>query len=213
MSRPSNPDATDVEPSHGDGYTDREVPEQIGEALVALGGGDHAPETLGGFLSLADSDVFSPGELEAEEMLVTDDSRHVVRLAGRTVHTYCILDALVLAFLEDEPIDVETRPPGAEETIAFTASPEGLAGVPKDGVVSFGFSTKLETDRAAYEDAAPTEVQATIHELGCPRINLFEDLQAYEDWAEDADAVTMPLPLPEALALARDTVEAWNGSS
>lgn len=203
-------DTIDVEPSDGNDYTDRQVPEEIAAALEAMGDVDGPTRTLGDLLELADSDVFSPGELSPEQMLVTESSRHEVHLAERTVNTYCILDALVLAFLEDEPIEIETRPPGRSDTIAFTASRQGLTGVDERMVMSFGFSTELETERSAYEDKAPAEVQATIHELGCPKINLFPDREAYQTWAEQADAVTMPVRLAEALALARDTVEAWD---
>lgn len=209
MQRQRNDDAIDVQASDGNDYADREVPDEIGQALVALAGGGRLPETLGGLMALADNDVFSPGELDAEEMLVTDDSRHEVRLPGRTVNTYCILDALVLAFLEGEPVEIETRPPGSDRTIALTASPEGLTGVPEAAVVSFGFSTDLPTDPSAHVGEAPAEVQETIHRLGCPQINLFPDREAYEAWAREADAVTMSLSPGEALALARDTVERW----
>lgn len=208
MTRDSE-DTMNIAPSDGEDYLEREVPEAIGEALAALAGGGEAPETLGGFVSLADSDVFSPGELDAEAMLITDESRHEVRLAERTVHTYCVLDALVLAFLANERVEIETRAPGAADTIVFTASPEGLAGLPEDAVVSFGFSTELPTQPSAFEDEAPADVQSTIHELGCPKINLFGTREAYETWARDADAVTMPIGVAEVLALARDTVERW----
>lgn len=202
-------DTVDVTPSDGNAYRDRPVPEAIGDAVLALAGEGGRPETLGDLLSLSETDVFSPDPLDEEALLVTDDSRHRVRLGDRTVHTYCVLDALVLAFLQDEPVEIETRPPGSSETIAFTASPEGLAGVDEAMVVSFGFSTELPTEPTAYEGQPPEEVQDTIHELGCPKINLFEDREAYEAWAEGADAVTMPVPVAEALALARDTVRAW----
>lgn len=206
----TSPDTIDVAPSDGNDYTDREVPDEIAAALEAMGDVDGSARRLGDLLELADSDVFSPGELSPEQMLVADDSRHEVHLPERTVNTYCILDALVLAFLEDEPIEIETRPPGAQEPIAFTASRQGLTGVDERMVMSFGFSTELETDREAYEGQDPAQVQATIHELGCPKINLFPNRDAYEAWAEQADAVTMPVRLAEALALARDTVEAWD---
>lgn len=202
-------DTIDITPSDGDGYVDREVPEEIAAALQAMANVDGSPRRLGDLLEVTDTDVFSPGDLTTEEMLVTEDSRHEVRLADRTVNTFCILDALVLAFLEDEPIAIETRPPGAEQTIAFTASQEGLAGVDEAMVVSFGFSTELPTDRSAYEGRSPGQVQATIHEHGCLKINLFPAREAYEAWAEEAEAVTMPIELAEALALARDTVEHW----
>lgn len=199
----------DIEPSHGDDYVGREVPEPIAEAIAVLAGAEEVPRKLGAFEKLGRTDVLSPGEQSIESMLVSEESRHEVRLADRTVHTYCFLDALVLAFLEDEPIEIATRPPDAEEPIELTASSQGIQGAHEEMVVSFGFANELPTDPAAYEDEPVEEVQATIHEHGCPKINLFPDRDGYDAWAREAEAVTMPLPLAEALALARDTVETW----
>lgn len=200
-------DTIDVAPSTD--YEHREVPDEIAAALSALAGMDETPTTLGAFDALTRTEAFSPGKATIDEMLITDESRHEVQLADRTVNTYCILDALVLAYLTDEPIEVTTRPPGLEETIEFTASREGIQGAEEEMVVSFGFSTALPTDRQAYEDSSVEQIHDTTHRYGCPKINLFPDEAAYEVWAREADAVTMALTLAEALGLARDTVESW----
>lgn len=201
--------ATTIEPSDDDAKTP--VPEAIGDALAALTGGETRPTRLGGFLELAGADVFSPDAASVDDLLVTDDdSRHEVGLDDRAVNTYCFLDALVLALLEDDPVDITTRPPGSDETIELTASREGIQGGHDEMVVSFGFSDELPRDPDAYADKTTEEIRATTHALGCPMINLFPDREAYDAWIQEADAVAMPLGLPEALALARDTVDAWD---
>lgn len=213
--RRNRPDDTiDIEPSDGDDYVDRELPPEIAdrlEVLTGLAGVDAAPETLGEFAELnGQTDAFSPGEVTVEELLLAEESRHQVEWGDRTAHTNCILDALILAFAEDQPVEITTRPPGSGETIEIVASPEGVTGAREEMVVSFGFSTDLPTDPAAFEEAPHEEVLAMAHEHGCPKINLFEDMEAYRAWAGEADAVTMPMTLPQALALARDTVEVWD---
>lgn len=202
-------DTGTIEPADGDDYVDREVPDAIADVLKTLAGIDEAPRTLGGFAELGETDLFSPGEAGVDEMLFTDESRHEVRLPDRTEHTYCFLDALVLAFVEDEPIEIRTRPPAADEPIELVVSSQRLQGAPEGSVVSFGFSSRLTTELSDVEGRSRAELLDVIHRHGCPKINLFEDEQAYGAWARDADAVTMPLTLPQAYALARDTVRTW----
>lgn len=210
----SGTDAIEIEPSDGEDYAERELPEEITEVLRLLTGLvdlEETPQTLGEFAHLhGRSSLFVPGELTVEDMLITDDSRHEVRLAEGTVHTYCILDALILPFLEEEPVEITTRPPGSEETIELVASSEGLRGGREEMVVSFGFSRRLQQLASNVEERSRGEVLEIVHEHGCPKINLFEDEAAYEAWASEADAVTMPIGLPQALALARDTAHAWD---
>jgi hypothetical protein len=202
----------DVTPADED-HLDREVPQPIAEALQELAGEDEAPRTLRGMRALARADAFSPGERTVDEMLTTDESRHRVHLPDRTVHTYCILDALVYPFLEQTTVEIETRPPNRDETIAFTASPAGARGIDDSMVVSFGFDPGLLEEPAVAEDASVAEIQDATHAYGCPEINLFPGREAYEAWAEDSDAVAMPLAPSQALALARDTVQQWEAAA
>lgn len=212
--RRTEPGTIDVEPSDGDDYADRELPKEITEVLrllTSLAGVEEAPRTFGDFAHLdGRGSLFSPGELDVGEMLITDDSPHQVELADRTVHTYCVLDALVLPFLEDEPVSITTRPPGCEETIELVASREGIRGGDERMVVSFGFAPQLADLASTADDRSPEQVLEMLHEHGCPKINLFEDRDAYQAWADRSDAVTTSLALPQALALARDTAQAWD---
>lgn len=208
MTRQRSNTAT-IEPADGDDYVDREVPDAIADVLKTLAGVDEAPRTLGGFADLGETDLFSPGEAGLDEMLFTDESRHLVRLPDRTEHTYCFLDALVLAFVEDGPVEIRTRPPTSDEPTELVVSSERLQGAAGGSVVSFGFSSRLTTELSDVDGRSRAELLDVIHRHGCPKINLFEDKQAYEAWASEADAVTMPLTLPQAYALARDTVRTW----
>jgi len=106
-------------------------------------------------------------------------------------------------------VQITTRPPGAAEPITFEASADGLTGAPEEGIVSFGFNPELPRDREAHEDQAVDQIQATTHRLGCPAINLFPDREACEAWDADTDAITMPVPVAEALGLAQVTARAW----
>lgn len=208
-------DDVDIRPSDGDDYAERQLTDEITETLrllTGLAGVERAPRTLGDFAQLhGHTDAFSPGELGIEATLLAEDSRHEVQLDDRSAHANCILDALILGFLEQDPVQVATRPPGSEEVIEFTVSERGIQGGNEDMVVSFGVSNQLPSDPAELEGSTHEDVLAIAHEHGCPKINLFPDEEAYQAWASEDDAVTMSMSLPQALALARDTVEALTG--
>lgn len=201
-----------IRPADGTSYRQRPLPDELATVLAYAmdTDPDEAPETLEGLLALdRQAGVFHPDEQDAEAMLVTGDSRHAVHLAEGPVHTYCVLDAFVLAMLQDEPVTVVTRPPGGEEAVELVVSDQGAWQAGEAMVVSFGFQASMPQDEAAFADASQAEILETTHEHGCPAMNLFPDREAYEAWARRSEAVTVPLGLAEALALARDTVEHW----
>lgn len=200
----------EVEPSQGEDYVDVEIPEGLALRAWTLGAVEGKPRTLGDIVEAqARTDVFTPRNGDPEELLVTDESRHRVELDERTVNTYCFLDALLLAFLEDDEIHITTTPPGSDRSIELSASPDRIRAPAGELVVSFGVSADVPTDPSALEDKSEAELLELGHRYGCPKINLFPDDEAYQAWAQTVDAVTVPINLAQALALARDTVEAW----
>lgn len=209
MTRPE-PDFIEIEPSDGEDYAKIEIPEGLALRAWTLGAVEGKPRTLGDIVEAqARTDVFTTRNAGPEEMLVTDESRHRVELEARTVNTYCFLDALLLAFLEDDEIRVTTTPPRSDTPIELSASPDRIQAPAEEFVVSFGVSADVPTDPAALEDKSEAELLELGHRYGCPKINLFEDETAYQAWGSQADAITIPMRLPEALALARDIVRAW----
>lgn len=187
-----------------------ELPETLGRQATHVTAAEDPPETMEELAeAFARTGTFQPGEASVEDLLVTDDSRHEVRLPDRTVNTYCFLDALALAVLEDREVEITTRPPGTDAVIELTASRERIQGGNEEMVVSFGFAPKLASDGDDRRDRSQKEVLDAVHRHGCPKMNLFPDGETYEAWASEDEAVTIPIGLPRALALVHDFVDGW----
>lgn len=168
-------------------YAGIPVAPELAERLRAVFDLERAPATLGDLAG-----AFGAGGQAAprEEDLYSDGpSRHAVRIGGAERHTHCVMDALMLPALTGEPAEVRSESP-LGDTIGLRVTPEGVEADAPDAVVSFG---------VARQD------QGAVQQTACPYINVFASRAAYERWAAATpEALTMPLPLEAAAALARD---------
>lgn len=144
------------------------------------------PTTLG---ELAAARMRTPTTAPAAERLLSDvPTRHQVRTGGMTRYTHCAMDALLLPLLTGQPATVRTRSPRGE-TVTLEITPETVTADAPEAVVSFGLA---RTDRG--------DVRQTV----CPYLNVFPSRAAYDRWAAATpEAVTIPLTLMQAFALAR----------
>ena len=109
----------------------------------------------------------------------------------------CFYDAVILAALIDEPVDIRTLSPIGEVIEATAVGSDDLVLSPKSAVFSFG----IEPTGRAGANTPPTleEGYAAI----CPYVQAFPDKQSYEQWAVSVPAITVGMPLEGATDLAR----------
>lgn len=200
-------DTLDVTPEDGSDYDEIEIPSALARGTRALVGLDQAPGTLGELSALfvsagtfATGDRFTWGDLLVSE----GETRHEVRVGGDVYHTYCVLDALVLPFVLQAPVEIRSQPPGSETAVEIVATPERLEATPATAVVSFGVSLDLVESSEGLETRDESALLEVTHAEGCPNINAFPDHAAYEAWERAAEGVTVVMTLAQAYAMAQD---------
>lgn len=161
---------------------DRELPvavaERIGGAL-----GVEPPATFGGWL-----DALAERFEDGAALCTTDTSRHEARIGEERHHLRCVLDGLVLAHLQEEPVTVRSESRRSGETVTLTADGGTVETEPEGAVVSFGVG----------ETAGAADAYGSF----CPYVDAFPSLVVYERWAEETDAATTPLSVAAAHELA-----------
>jgi alkylmercury lyase len=173
-------------------YDDLRVSEGLSTSVQrAVGVPEGGHETLGGLVKgiAAERWVRRPENLISEE-----PTRHKVRVDGRTLHTFCFVDALMLPFvLGEEAVEVRSSSLTGGEVSAVVTK-EGVEGSPPEAVVSFGAGRAKE---------------GTICETLCPYLNAFPSRADYLRWAARTPQVeTVALSMKEAFDLARDWASA-----
>lgn len=180
---------------------DRTIPAPLAETFgVALGLAE-PPDTLGAWADettrLLDDVGLTVGMADT---CTSEASRHEVHVGDDVQHVHCVLDALLVPFLLEDPttVDVRSRSPVSRTVIELQVSRDDVVVTPGEAVMSFGVAA----------DVGPPEeleVEPTLaYERFCPYVNAFVDEAEYDGWdAATPDAVTMPLSLADGHALAR----------
>jgi alkylmercury lyase len=160
------------------------LPAEFQTAMGAFLGED--VETLGDWVDrLRD---LTGGSIDVAELCHADsETPHRATMNGDTYHFQCFYDAIALATIEDEPVDIRTESPEGD-VITAHATPNGVEATPGDAVTSFGVAS----------GASPSGEEPTLGEAYgaiCPYVKAFPDRGAYETWASTVDAETVALPL------------------
>lgn len=116
---------------------------------------------------------------------------HLFQLNGRTLYTWCVLDALMFPSLIGETVRIESPCVSTGIPVQVTVTPEGVGNVkPPSAVVSL---------------VAP-EASPDIRRAFCDYVNFFSSAQAASDWLnKHTGAIT--LPVAEAYQLGQRLAE------
>jgi hypothetical protein len=138
------------------------------------------------------------GSIDVEQLCHTDEETdHWGAMDGERYHFQCFYDAVILAALEDTPVDVHTVSPDGAVIEAHAVGGEELSVTPETAVFSLG----IALDAHEWSGGAPT-LQDSYAAI-CPYVKAFPDRDAYETWANGVPAATVATPLSGATAFAR----------
>lgn len=142
------------------------------------------------------------GAIAVEELCLADrETDHRGTVDGETYHFECFYDAILLAALEERPVDVRTKSPDGALVEARAVGTADLRVSPREAAFSFGID----------EAVAPPSNDGPTLERGyaaiCPYVRAFPTPKAYERWAGTVPAATVAMPLAGATELAAALVE------
>jgi alkylmercury lyase len=143
-------------------------------------------------------DTFPPSVLERDDEgsivafigLSLSPTAHRFVLEGRTLYTWCVLDALFLPELLGERARVATNCPGSGSAIALEVAPDRIVASSPPGVVMSTVAPDAQSCRDNLRGAF------------CSQVNLFTSADSFTAWAKAHPGVAY-VPLAEAFDLAR----------
>lgn len=104
---------------------------------------------------------------------------------GTRYYFQCFYDAVILAALTEEPVDVRTKSPDGAIIEVSAMGSDHLTVSPPDAVFSFG----IENGTQPPGPDGPSH--AAIYEANCPYVRAFPDREAYERWVATVSASTI----------------------
>jgi alkylmercury lyase len=139
------------------------------------------------------------GGATVEDLCSTDEETgHRATVGDETHHFRCFYDAVILAALEERPVDIRTESPDGTVIDARALGGEALEVEPVDAVFSFGLDDSGVEGEPTLEDG-----YAAI----CPYVKAFPNREAYQEWANTASAPTVGLPLAGATEFASALID------
>jgi hypothetical protein len=178
---------------------DEPLPADLQSALGQFVGRDSVA-TLGEWVTEV-REVTGGGSMSLEALCHTDEETgHWGEMDGERYHFACFYDAVIMAAIADEPVDIHTESPDCDVIEAHSLGGVDLSVTPESAVFSFGISTDVVTG-----DDGPTLQDG--YQAVCPYVKAFPNREDYEAWAETVDAATVAMPLVGATELARALAE------
>lgn len=175
--------------------TETTLPEDVRTAMERFTG-DASIATLEDWITALRRET-GGGPIGLEDLCHADgETDHWGELDGTRYDFRCFYDAVALAELASESVEIRTTSPDGTAVEARATGDGDLTATPSTAVVSFG----IVTDDSASSDGKPTleDAYAAI----CPAVRAFPSRNAYERWAARASAATVGMPLPAATGVA-----------
>lgn len=194
--------ALETEPEGGYGHW-------MGETTLDQQLPDELRTALGRFLGVQSVDTLaewgeqirrrtSGGSINVEQLCHTDEeTEHWGEMEGERHYFQCFYDAVILATLENRPVDIHTASPDGSAIQARAAGGDELSVTPETTVFSLGIALD------AHEQSGGNPTLQDAYAAICPYVKAFPDRDAYHQWANDVPAATVATPLSGATAFAR----------
>jgi hypothetical protein len=180
----------------GEAVMEAQLPRAFGDTMEQFLGGTPV-ETLGEWVDAIRT--LAGGGVDFEQLCHAETATpHRAEWGEESSHFECFYDAVALAHLVDQPVDIRTESPDGV-VVEARATSDGIDTFPPDAVVSFGVAAGAEP---AGDEPTLREVYGAI----CPYVRAFPSRAAYESWADDADAETVALPLSAGVPVAAELV-------
>lgn len=194
--------ARDLDAGRGSGHW-------LGEAPLDQRLPDALRTALGRFFGVESVDTLADWAEQIRRLIGSEsvDSEHLCHAGEETAHWgavdgeryyfRCFYDAVILAALENRPVDIRTLSPDGAVVEARAVGSEALSSAPATAIFSLGIA--LDARERSSDPPTLQDGYAVI----CPYVTAFPDRDAYEAWAADVPAATVATPLSDATAFAR----------
>lgn len=172
-----------------------ELPEKLGSTLGRFLGIERV-STVGGWVSAVRYHI------EGDSVSIDDlchtaaETEHWGIVSGDKYHFACFYDAVILATLLEQPVEIRTRSPAGDVIEARADGSDDLSVNPSTAVFSFGI------DNHVHPPTGDEPTLETAYAAICPFVNAFPNRQAYEGWTNSVPAETICMPLSGATELA-----------
>ena len=183
-----------------------ELPADVADALRGLPPAGEAPETLADAVDALDR-LWADGgaAVGVRQLFRPDGTRHVVDFGDRTEFVPCVLDAVIAALVEDDPVEIRSTEPRGDATVRLVVADDGLSVDPPSAVFSLGVDAAGLGDDLSVSEGTDSAVAAA-----CPYINAFQDPAAYEAWRRRlADVHAMRVDAETLRAVAAVAAGEW----
>jgi hypothetical protein len=184
-----------IDPNEAGGVLDVELHGELQDALGQLLNGSPVT-TLDDWVAEV-RERTGGGPITIEDLChESEETGHWGEVDSERYQFTCFFDAVVLATLTDDPVDIRTESPTGTEIEASITGTGDFAVDPPETLVSFGVVTTPE----AIPDGEPT--REDIYASVCPVVKAFPSPQAYDRWHPAVPATTVGIPLAEATSIA-----------